>query len=71
MYICNECGCMFEDPDVRRTTYESYYGDYSEVSSHTTLYLDICPRCGSDDIEVKEEDEEEEEEDDELCQEGP
>lgn len=58
MFICNDCGCMFEEPDTRRTTYEAYYGVYSEFGSHTPFYLDICPCCGSDEFgeaEIEEE----------------
>jgi rRNA maturation endonuclease Nob1 len=49
-YICNECFEEFEEPET-------------EISGKTTLIEhEICPSCGSNDIEWKYEEVEEDEE---------
>lgn len=53
--ICNNCHKTFESPRTRQTTYESYYGVSSQMSSRTPLTLELCPYCGDDDIEEEEE----------------
>lgn len=62
MYYCEDCGEIFEEPQIKHTTYESYYGVWSDFSSHTPLDLKLCPSCGSDNLSPYEYDYEEEEE---------
>ena len=58
---CQDCGKRFDDPEIRHTTYESYYGVSNMFENSTDLELYICPCCGSEDIKEFYEDEEEEE----------
>ena len=64
MYRCLNCRCEFDEPDEIYTSYEAYYGVASDFGSRTSLTLEVCPRCESDDIDevddVYEEEEEEE-----------
>ena len=39
MYICNECGVVFEEPDVERDVH--YWLDGCPAEEHL-----ICPSCG-------------------------
>lgn len=59
MYRCNECLELFSEPIVHETTYESYYGILHQFDSRTRLELELCPCCGSEDIEEVEEKEDE------------
>ena len=45
MYICNDCGAMFEAP---RTATD--YVTFAPRPMGYTVYA--CPRCGSDEIEA-------------------
>lgn len=60
MYICEHCEKVFEEPHTIHTTYESYYGVWSDFSSHNPLDLKVCPHCGCEEIKPYEESEEEE-----------
>lgn len=53
MFRCNECGRSFEDYEVghRMVCWESYYGVSSSFMSSHYDDIDICPYCGSSDIE--------------------
>lgn len=51
MYKCRDCKKEFEEPNIKKTTYELYYGVASEFPNHTPLELEVCPFCGSDNIE--------------------
>lgn len=63
MYRCLNCRYEFDEPDEIHTSYEAYYGVASDFGSRTSLTLEVCPRCESDDIdEVDDVYEEEEEE---------
>lgn len=65
-YICNECGENFDEPEIESTTYEDYYGVGSDFIGKNYLEVEICPYCGSEDIdEVDDEEEEDEDEDEE------
>lgn len=65
-YRCGDCFEIFDEPREKHTTCESYYGVSGLFSSYNSLILEVCPYCGSEDIEeFDEEDEEEEEEEDE------
>lgn len=44
MYICDECGALFEEP-VRKREYSEEYGD-------STAYY--CPHCGSEEYTADE-----------------
>lgn len=55
MYKCNDCDSTFEEPRTKKTSYELFYGVSNEISSNTPLLLEVCPYCGSDDIEESEE----------------
>lgn len=58
-YICNECGERFDEPEIESTTYEDYYGVGSEFIGKTHLEVEICPYCGSEDIDEVDDEEEE------------
>lgn len=58
-YICNECGENFDEPEVEPTTYEDYYGVGSDFIGKNYLEVEICPYCGSEDIDEVDEDEDE------------
>lgn len=55
MYKCCNCERKFEEPRTKETTYENFYG--VSMQSHTYLLLELCPYCGSDEIEERNEDE--------------
>lgn len=55
MYICCNCEKKFLEPRTKETTYEAYLG--VSVPTHTYLLLELCPFCGSDEIEERNEDE--------------
>ena len=57
MYKCNNCGCLFEEPCVVRTTYENYYGVGGLFPNHHYLSYECCPNCRDEDFEeVEDED---------------
>lgn len=64
MYRCCNCGEDFYEPDEIRTTCEAYYGVASDFPNHTSMTLEVCPLCKSEDIydldDVYEDEEEEE-----------
>lgn len=51
MFRCIKCGVMFEEPDSRRFCYEEEYGVSSMFSSRNYGHYDVCPECGSENIE--------------------
>lgn len=57
MYICEECGCVFDDPLRVNTTYESFYGVSDSFDSSTPMELNLCPNCRSEEYKEVEEDE--------------
>ena len=57
MWICDNCGAEFDAPDEKMESYESYYGVGSMFSDRHYFTLQVCPNCGSEDIEEREEDE--------------
>lgn len=61
MYKCNNCGCRFDEPYVKHTTYEAYYGVSSYFDSYNKLELKCCPECESDDFDSVYDEEEDEE----------
>ena len=70
MFYCNNCRCKFDEPEEEHTTYERYYGVSSLFSGSTPMTLEVCPECGSDEIEEIEEiyEEDDEEEDEDPCE---
>lgn len=47
--ICKNCYSRFSEPQTVKTTYEIYYG--IDENTKTPLTLEICPYCGSEEIE--------------------
>lgn len=45
MYKCNNCGKIFEEPEIIKTTYEHYYGVSNLLESRTDLSYEACPYC--------------------------
>ena len=54
-FICNK---LFDEPELKNTTYESYYGVAGELSSRTPITIELCPYCGSEEIAESSEEEE-------------
>lgn len=50
-YICNNCRHRFDEPEYEETSYESYYSVSSMFPNTNALTLELCPNCGSEDIE--------------------
>ena len=44
-YICEDCGAIFDEPEVRRWTENHGNGIVEDWA------MDICPVCGSEDYE--------------------
>lgn len=57
MYRCWNCGTKFEEPDKVERFAEDYFGVGSMFDSKSTITIQECPNCGSDDIEEYYEDE--------------
>lgn len=51
MYICEDCGSVFEEPKRKQITFESYYGVSDLFDSRTRMDLLTCPLCDSEDFE--------------------
>ena len=45
MYQCNRCGSTFDSPNLARDFTSEYFGQL------VTHYVDVCPSCGSTEIE--------------------
>lgn len=61
IYKCLNCGSIFDEPNTIFTTYESYYGVSDLFYNSTSMELDVCPCCDSDDIDEFDEECEDEE----------
>ena len=59
MWRCEHCGAVFDEPDIAIGCYEEDYGLSTRYERHTYHY-DVCPECGSEDIDTMPDDEEEE-----------
>lgn len=61
MFECIDCKARFEEDEIEvlETSYEAFYGVASQFGSRTPLTLNLCPVCGSDEIEEIEEGEDE------------
>jgi DNA-directed RNA polymerase subunit RPC12/RpoP len=54
MLICNRCGAKFDQPEYRKERVgEAYGGPYYER-------YEVCPECGSEDLEETEDESDEE-----------
>ena len=63
MYRCNKCKEIFDELEIEKTTYESYYGVASQFDNSTPLTLYKCPICHEEnDYEYFNEEEENEDE---------
>lgn len=51
MYKCDNCSERFDEPETEYTTYESYFGVSSLFPNSTPMTLQVCPYCGSEDID--------------------
>ncbi len=60
MWKCNDCGSIFSEPDSRRFCYEDECGVSSMFSDRHYGEYDVCPYCGSGDIDSYWEDEDDE-----------
>ncbi len=49
--MCNNCKCDFDEPRKKRTSYEAEFGVAHLFPDTTNCYIQVCPMCGSDDIE--------------------
>lgn len=59
MWVCDNCGAMFDEPELEKDTYENYFGVSSMFSNSHSMTLEVCPSCGSEDIASYCEDEDE------------
>lgn len=59
MWVCDNCGAMFDEPELEKDTYENYFGVGSMFSNSHSMTLEVCPMCGSEDIASYCEDEDE------------
>lgn len=50
-FTCNDCGAEFDEPDEEMVDLEDYYGVGGLFGDHHSGYMDVCPECGSEDIE--------------------
>ena len=50
MWICDNCGAEFDEPEQEQESYENYYGVSSMFSDRHYFTLQVCPNCGSEDI---------------------
>lgn len=59
MWKCDNCGALFDEPEVERESYEGYYGVSGMFSDRHYFSIEVCPSCGSEDIDsyCEEEDE--------------
>lgn len=60
-YRCNNCGCVFDEPFVIRTTYEAYNGVAGFFSDSTPFSYEACPNCRDEDFDEIEDEEDDEE----------
>ena len=51
MYQCAECRSMFTEPAGKTVILEDYYGVGSLFPDHHYGMIDVCPECGSEEID--------------------
>ena len=59
MWVCDNCGAMFDEPELEKDTYENYFGVSSMFTNSHSMTIEVCPSCGSEDIASYCEDEDE------------
>lgn len=47
MYVCENCGAFFREPEQ-----QSLRENFPWIDSTRRVYRDICPECGSDEIDT-------------------
>ena len=52
MWICEHCGEIFEYPASEEYCLEEYNGVTSLFPNRTYGHYDVCPECGSEEIET-------------------
>lgn len=57
---CNDCEAVFDEPGCIAVDGEVYYG-VPELPGRHTIWINVCPECGSEDFEEYEEEEDDEE----------
>lgn len=57
MWHCDNCNEDFYEPTIKNTTYERFYGVSEEFGYSTPMSIEVCPYCGSDEINEEEEEE--------------
>ena len=50
-YICNNCKEIFSEPETMTGCYESDYGVSGMFPNSNYYTVDVCPFCGSTDID--------------------
>lgn len=65
MYRCNRCKAIFEEPDTERVCLEDYNGVGRMFPDSHYGYFNICPCCGTGDIDEYYESEEDDYDEDE------
>ena len=51
MYYCENCKNEFDEPVQQYVTTESYYGVDSLLDERIVKLVQLCPHCGSEEIE--------------------
>lgn len=51
MWVCDNCGAVFEEPDFTEYYAEDYFGVASMFNDFHTMVVRECPECGSSDID--------------------
>ena len=51
MYKCECCGKYFAEPEIKKNTYENYFGVSAMFSSSNSFNMPVCPYCESDQID--------------------
>lgn len=58
MWVCEECGARFDEPDSIRYNIDDYNGVSDLFGNWQYGHYDACPYCGSEEINSYSEDEE-------------
>ena len=51
MWVCEDCGSQFSEPENVRYCKEEYNGVDNIFGHRTYGYFEACPYCGSEEIE--------------------
>lgn len=55
MYRCLDCEHIFEQPKIKKTSFEAEYGIACMFDNCTPLEIKLCPHCQSPEMESVEE----------------